>query len=96
MRIYVNYCKCQSPAEGLVIKIERYGQRLTQGYCAHGGSYSWAPFQVHYPRVFPGAHSLAKKPEESGYEIAGNPEPGRVDGRRQITDFRLVSEISEI
>ena len=25
---------------------------------------------VHYPRVFPGAHPLTKKPEESGYEIA--------------------------
>ena len=26
-----------------VLKIERYGQRLTQGYSAYGGSYSWAP-----------------------------------------------------
>ena len=27
-----NWCKCESPAEGLVLKIERYRQRLTQGY----------------------------------------------------------------
>ena len=46
MRIDVNSCKCQSPAEGLVLKIERYGQRLTQGYSAHGGSYSWPPVQI--------------------------------------------------
>ena len=25
--------------------------------------------RVHYPRVFPGAHPLTKKPEDSGYEI---------------------------
>ena len=30
----VNCCKCESPAKGLVLKIERYAQRLTQGYNA--------------------------------------------------------------
>ena len=27
-----NWCKCESPAEVLVLKIERYAERLTQGY----------------------------------------------------------------
>ena len=43
VKIDVNCCKCKSPAEGLVLKIERYGQRLTEGYNALGGSKSWAP-----------------------------------------------------
>ena len=29
---------------------------------------------VHYPRVFQGAYSLTKKPEDSGYEIGYQPE----------------------
>ena len=29
-----NWCKCRSPAEVLVLKIERYAQRMTQGYSA--------------------------------------------------------------
>ena len=43
VQIDVNCCKCEFPAEGLVLKIERYAQRLTQGYNAFGGSESWAP-----------------------------------------------------
>ena len=38
MQIDVNCCKCEFPAEGLVLKIERDAQRLTQGYNALGGS----------------------------------------------------------
>ena len=38
MQIDVNCCKCESPAKGLVLKIERYEQRLTQRYNALGGS----------------------------------------------------------
>ena len=34
VQIDVNCCKCEFPAEGLVLKIERYAQRLTQGYNA--------------------------------------------------------------
>ena len=36
----VNRCKCESPAKGLVLKRERYTQRLTEGYNALGGCYS--------------------------------------------------------
>ena len=32
VQIDVNCCKCEFPAEGLVLKIERYSQSLTQGY----------------------------------------------------------------
>ena len=35
--------KIEPPVERGVPKIERYAQRLTQGYSAHGGSYLWAP-----------------------------------------------------
>ena len=35
--------KIEPPVEKEVLKIERYAQRLTQGYRAHGGSYLWAP-----------------------------------------------------
>ena len=35
--------KIEPPVERGVLKIERYAQRLTQGYSAHGGSYLWAP-----------------------------------------------------
>ena len=35
--------KIEPPAEKGVLKIERYAQRLTQGYSAYGGSYLWAP-----------------------------------------------------
>ena len=35
--------KIEPPVEKGVLKIERYAQRLTQGYSAHGGSYLWAP-----------------------------------------------------
>ena len=35
--------KIEPPVERGVLKIERYVQRLTQGYSAHGGSYLWAP-----------------------------------------------------
>ena len=31
-----------------VLKIERYAQRLTQGYSAHGGSYLWAPAHAYF------------------------------------------------
>ena len=36
VQIDINCCKCEFPAEGLVLKIERYAQRLTQGYNAFG------------------------------------------------------------
>ena len=32
--MYANLCKCETPAQGFVLKIERYAQRLTQGYSA--------------------------------------------------------------
>ena len=35
--------KIEAPVEKGVLKIERYAQRLTQGYSAYGGSYLWAP-----------------------------------------------------
>ena len=35
--------KIEPPVEKGVLKIERYAQRLTQGYSARGGSYLWAP-----------------------------------------------------
>ena len=35
--------KIEPPVEKEVLKIERYAQRLTQGYSAYGGSYLWAP-----------------------------------------------------
>ena len=35
--------KIEPPVEKAVLKIERYAQRLTQGYSAYGGSYLWAP-----------------------------------------------------
>ena len=35
--------KIEAPVEKEVLKIERYAQRLTQGYSAYGGSYLWAP-----------------------------------------------------
>ena len=35
--------KIKPPVEKGVLKIERYAQRLTQGYSAYGGSYLWAP-----------------------------------------------------
>ena len=35
--------KSEPPVEKGVLKIERYAQRLTQGYSAYGGSYLWAP-----------------------------------------------------
>ena len=38
--------KIEPPVEKGVLKIERYAQRLTQGYSAYGGSYLWAPVSV--------------------------------------------------
>ena len=38
--------KIEPPVEKGVLKIERYAQRLTQGYSAYGGSYLWAPVDV--------------------------------------------------
>ena len=39
-----DFCgKIEPPVEKEVLKIERYAQRLTQGYSAYGGSYLWAP-----------------------------------------------------
>ena len=35
--------KIEPPVGKGVLKIERYAQRLTQGYSAYGGSYLWAP-----------------------------------------------------
>ena len=35
--------KIEPPVEKEVLKIERYAQRLTQGYSAYGGSHLWAP-----------------------------------------------------
>ena len=35
--------KIELPVEKGVLKIERYAQRLTQGYSEYGGSYLWAP-----------------------------------------------------
>ena len=35
--------KIEPPVEKGVLKIERYAQRLTQGYSEYGGSYLWAP-----------------------------------------------------
>ena len=40
--------KIEPPVEKGVLKIERYAQRLTQGYSAYGGSYLWAPGSSHY------------------------------------------------
>ena len=34
VQIDVNCCKCEFPSKGLVLKIERYAQRLTKGYTA--------------------------------------------------------------
>ena len=34
VQIDVNCCKCEFPVEGLVLKIEKYAQKLTQGYNA--------------------------------------------------------------
>ena len=39
--------KIEPPVEKGVLKIERYAQRLTQGYSAYGGSYLWAPGKVY-------------------------------------------------
>ena len=35
--------KIEPSVEKGVLKIERYAQRLTQGYSEYGGSYLWAP-----------------------------------------------------
>ena len=35
--------KIEPPVEVVVLKIERYAQKLTQGCSAYGGSYLWAP-----------------------------------------------------
>ena len=35
--------KIEPPVEKGVLRIERYAQRLNQGYSAYGGSYLWAP-----------------------------------------------------
>ena len=45
--------KIELPVEKEVLKIERYAQRLTQGYSAYGGSYLWAPGVVNlkYPII---------------------------------------------
>ena len=40
--------KIEPPVERGVLKIERYVQRLTQGYSAHGGSYLWAPVSAYH------------------------------------------------
>ena len=42
--------KIEPPVEKGVLKIERYAQKLTQGYSAYGGSYLWAPGYM-YSRV---------------------------------------------
>ena len=39
--------KIEPPVEKGVLKIERYAQRLTQGYSAYGGSYLWFPGKVY-------------------------------------------------
>ena len=39
--------KIEPPVERGVLKIERYAERLTQGYSAHGGSYLWAPVETY-------------------------------------------------
>ena len=49
VQIDVNCCKCEFPAEELVLKIERCAQRLTHGYNALGGSYSCAPGENLFP-----------------------------------------------
>lgn len=41
--------KIEPSVEKRVLKIERYAQRLTQGYSAYGGSYLWAPVKNQYP-----------------------------------------------
>ena len=41
--------KIEPPVEKGVLKIERYAQRLTQGYSADGGSYLWAPAEIDSP-----------------------------------------------
>ena len=38
--------KIKPPVENGVLKIERYAQRLTQGYSAYGGSFLWALVDV--------------------------------------------------
>ena len=37
--------KIEPPVEKGVLKIERYAQRLTQGYSEYGGCYLWAPVE---------------------------------------------------
>ena len=44
--------KIEPPVEKEVLKIERYAQRLTQGYSAYGGSYLWAPVPSHFKNYF--------------------------------------------
>ena len=44
--------KIERPVEKGVLKIERYAQRLTQGYSAYGGSYLWAPAYT-YTTLYP-------------------------------------------
>ena len=41
--------KSEPPVEKGVLKIERYAQRLTQGYSAYGGFYLWAPALSDFP-----------------------------------------------
>ena len=52
--------KIEPPVEKEVLKIERYAQRLTQGYRAHGGSYLWAPENGHFGSKIKMARNLSK------------------------------------
>ena len=40
--------KIEPPVEKGVLKIQRYAQRLTQGYSAYGGSYLWVPGHIQF------------------------------------------------
>ena len=51
--------KIEPPVEKGVLKIERYAQRLTQGYSEYGGSYLWAPASVNsYSKLFFNRYTL--------------------------------------
>ena len=56
--------KIEPPVEKGVLKIERYAQRLTQGYSADGGSYLWAPVYGLLMETYSSSNAVAQNPEE--------------------------------
>ena len=61
--------KIEPPVEKGVLKIERYAQRLTQGYSAYGGSYLWAPDYIHILYLRVSYLDLSVDVSFSGYSI---------------------------